>query len=218
MSLRASVVVLSVLLLAGCTPASPAPTASPGASVAAETTPTASSTPPPAARQKVNAADYLISGTPFVPDEDGLWSGHYAFFTDETKTVRCDIYIFSGDSGGAICATTAGNQGLVTYPLPAAQCDPSTSNPFDGYSVGINFKVFDTGNAGYTGCGVGDFFATAPGNELPLPLVLHDDQILVVDAPPYQYTCAVSAGVAACTDSYSGASITYGLTQAGFVG
>ena len=44
---------------------------------------------------------------------------------------------------------------IAAYTVPAdipAECDLSGSNATDGYSVGINFKVFETGTAGFTGC------------------------------------------------------------------
>ena len=217
--MRVLTVASVALLLSGCTltqlPPSTAPTVSAESSSSPKPTNSASTAPEP---ETVNAADYLIDGTPFIADQDGSWKGHYAFFTDDTSTVRCDVYIFSGDSGGVNCAITAGNQGLVTYALPAADCGTSSANQSDGYSVGINFKVFDTGNSGFTGCGVGDYFATAPGNELPNPLVLHDNQTLVVNSPVYLYTCTVAAGVATCTESYSGASLEFGLHVAQFQG
>lgn len=216
MPLRAVTALAAVLLLAGCAPAAPQPSSTPTEAGSKPTaTATATATPAPSAPETVDAATYLIDGTPFVPDGDGNWKGHYAFFTDDLKTVRCDIYIYSGDSGGVTCTTTGGNEDLVTYAVPAAQCDPSLANPFDGYSVAINFKVFDTGNAGFSGCGVGEALAD---DGLPTPLVLHDGQTLFVNSPLYQYTCAVSAGAATCTDSYSGASITYGLAHAAFTG
>lgn len=219
MSLRAVTALAALLLLAGCTPAAPQPSSLPTTAGSKPTaTATATASPTPLAPETVDAASYLIDGTPFVPDGDGSWKGHYAFFTDDTATVRCDIYIYSGDSGGVNCATTAGNQGLVTYAVPTANCGTGSSNEFDGYSVAINFKVFDSGNSGFSGCGVGDFFAGSPGNELPAPLVLHDNQTLFVNSPVYQYTCTVAAGVATCSDSYSGASITYGLTAAQYAG
>ncbi|MBX3100698.1 MAG: hypothetical protein KF761_14115 [Salinibacterium sp.] len=218
-SLRVLTAASVALLLAGCTltqsPAVTTPSPAAGSSSTPKPTASVSAAPEP---ETVDAADYLIDGTPFIADQDGSWKGHYAFFTDETATVRCDVYIFSGDSGGVNCAVTAGNQGLVTYALPTPECGSSSSNQFDGYSVGINFKVFDNGNSGFTGCGVGNAFATAPGNELPTPLVLHDNQTLVVNSPVYLYTCTVAAGAATCTESYSGASIEFGLGIAQFQG
>lgn len=216
MSLRAVTALAAILLLAGCTPAAPEPSSAPTEAGSKPTaTPTATAAPTTLAPETVDAAAYLIDGTPFVPDGDGYWKGHYAFFTDDTAAVRCDIYIYSGDSGGVNCSTTAGNQGLVTYALPTADCGSGAANEFDGYSVAINFKVFDSGNAGFSGCGVGEALAA---DGLPAPLVLHDNQTLFVNSPLYQYTCTVSVGAATCTDSYSGASITYGLARAGFTG
>jgi hypothetical protein len=217
---RASAALAVVLALAGCAPEIPAPSTS----ASATPTPTVSATASaptdsaPAPPETVDPSTFLIDGTPFVADADGYWKGHYAFFTDDSETVRCDIYIYSGDSGGLTCAVTAGNDSTVTYALPAAQCDPSMSNPYDGLSVGINFKVFDTGNAGFTGCGVGAFFETQPGSDLPNPKVLKDNQTLNVITATYNYTCTVSKGVASCSEALSGASIKFGLSVAEFAG
>ena len=216
---RAAAALAVVLALAGCSPETPAPSSSPSAASKPTTTATAAPTATAAAApETVDPATFLIDGTPFVADADGYWKGHYAFFTDASETVRCDIYIFSGDSGGVTCAVTAGNDSTVTYQLPAAQCDQSTSNPYDGLSVGINFKVFDTGNAGFTGCGVGAFFETQPGSDLPNPKVLKDNQTLNVITATYNYTCTVAQGVASCSEAMSGASIKFGLSVAEFAG
>lgn len=216
-SSRVLLTVCAVLLLAGCTPDAPSPSSPAGApSSGPKPIVTSQPTIPAAEPETVDAASYLIDGTPFVADQDGYWKGHYAFFTDDTATVRCDIYIYSGDSGGVTCATTAGNQGLVTYDRPNATCGSGSPNEYDGYSIGINYKVFDTGVTGFLGCGVGDSFATAPGTELPVPSVLHDNQTLFVNSPVYQYACTVAAGTATCTDAYTAASITYGLATAEF--
>jgi hypothetical protein len=205
-----------VVALAACTP-SVAPSSSPTpAAVQASATPSAT---PSAAPEIVDAASYLLTGTPGVFDANGEWSGHYGFFTDETKSVRCDIYIYSGDSGGVLCAVTPGNESLRTFTVPSGvdtTCDASSSNESDGYSVGINFKVFgDSTSAGFTGCRAGvenhpDLVAATK--------VLHDNQTLNVEAGPYKYTCTVAAGVASCAEAHSGASITFGLGIAQYTG
>jgi hypothetical protein len=167
----------------------------------------------------VDPASYLLQGTPGVFDANGAWSGHYGFFTDDTKTVRCDIWIFSGDSGGVVCAITPGNESKRTYTVPASintMCDESSSNAADGYSIGINFKVFgDSTSAGFTGCrsNIENDFVLVGATK-----VLHDNQTLKVDTDVYKYTCTVAKGVASCTDSYSGASITFGLGVAQYAG
>ena len=198
----------AVLLLAGCTPEAPAPTSTPEAEVVESPTPT----PTDEAPETVDPAGFLLDGTPGVFGADGFWKGHYGFYTDDTKTVRCDIWVFSGDSGGATCAVTPGNEGLVTYSLPAADCDPSDGQAADGYSVGINFKVFAEGFAGFTGCGAGasDFASTTK--------VLKSNQVLVVSHDNEQFTCTVAGGAASCLEGGTGASIRFGLAVAQFEG
>jgi hypothetical protein len=201
------------LALVGCAPTG-APTPAPTASSA---TPTAAAPSPAATPGTVDPASYLLEGTPGVFDANGAWSGHYGFFTDDTKTVRCDIWIFSGDSGGVLCAITPGNESKRTYAVPASvntMCDESSSNAADGYSLGINFKVFgDSTSAGFTGCRAGienDPAIVAATKVLP------DKQTLKIDTDVYKYTCIVDAGVATCSEFNSGAGISFGLGVAQF--
>lgn len=207
---RVAAALAVALLLAGCTPEAPAPTKTPDAEVLEA--PTATPTPTPAAPETVDAATFLVDGTPGVFDADGFWKGHYAFYTDDSKAVRCDLWVFSGDSGGATCAVTSGNEGKVSYALPATDCQAADGNNVDGYSVGINFKVFAAGYAGFTGCGAGasDFADTTK--------VLLDNQILVVSHDSEQFTCTVSSGIANCFEGSTGASIRFGLAVAEFAG
>lgn len=207
---RVAAVLAVALLLAGCTPEAPAPTTTPEAE--AIETPTPTPTPTALAPETVDPAGFLLDGTPGVFDADGFWKGHYGFYTDDTKTVRCDLWVFSGDSGAATCSVTPGNEGLVTYALPAADCQASDGNNTDGYSVGINFKVFAAGYAGFTGCGAGasDFASTTK--------VLQSNQILVVSHDNEQFTCTVAEGAANCLEGGTGASIRFGLGVAQFAG
>jgi len=207
MSLRAVTIVAAVLLLAGCTPGpapSPTPTAA-GSSSGAEPT---ASVPPTV--EIISPDDYLVDGTPGVVGADGTWKGHYAFFADASKAVRCDIYIFSGDSGGVTCAVTPGNESKVTYMLPPADCAPEDGNPVDGYSAGINYKVFTTGNSGWTGCGLG------ASEFAGVTKVLPEGQDLLIESPAEKYTCSVAGGVAACFDA-QGSGFHFGLSNVDFV-
>ena len=215
--MRPLAVAVLILLLAGCTSATvtsegPAPAPATTSPVPVAATPSAEPAPPEP--EEAAASSFLLEGTPGVPDADGYWKGHYGFFTDASKSVRCDIWIFSGDSGGVICGVTPGNEGLVTYPLPVADCDPSGSTPADGYTVAINVKVFESGNSGFSGCGgavVDPALASATR-------VLLDHQTLRILTAVYVYTCTVAEGVASCDDAYTGASIRYGLGVAEFAG
>ena len=207
---RVAAVLAVALLLAGCTPEAPKPSPTSAAEVSEVPTPTP--TPTVAAPETVSAADFLLDGTPGVFDADGFWKGHYGFYTDDSKAVRCDLWVFSGDSGGVTCSVTPGNEGKVAYAVPAADCQASDGNNVDGYSVGINFKVFAEGFAGFSGCGAGasDFAGTTK--------VLHDNQTLAVSHDNEQFVCTVAAGVATCADAGSGASIRFGLAVAEFAG
>lgn len=211
------VLVIPILALAGCMPLTPAPSTSASAppSPKVTSTPTASVTPTAAAATDVDPASFLLDGTPGVFDADGFWKGHYGFFTDETRAVRCDLFIFSGDSGGVTCAVTPGNDAGVTYARPPAQCDDSTANPSDGLSLGINFKVFDSGNTGFKGC---DVAARVDPALVAITRVLHETETLRVSAGSENYTCTVASGVASCSESTSGATIAFGLTTATFSG
>ncbi len=209
-------VIAAAFLLAGCTPVAPAATSDPASSSVPSATPSATAAPSPEA---VDPASFLLEGNPGIPDADGMWSGHYGFFTDASKSVRCDLYIFSGDSGGVNCAITLGNESLRTYAVPAdvpAECDPSASNATDGYSVGINFKVFDTGAAGFTGCR--SWLEQTDPAIVAATKVLSESQTLTVESASETFTCTVAAGVADCSEANSGASIGFGTGVATFQG
>lgn len=208
MSLRAVTIVAAVLLLAGCTP-EPAPSPTPTAAESSSTAEPAASASP--AAEIISPDDFLVDGTPGVAGSDGTWKGHYAFYTDASKAVRCDLVIFSGDSGGVTCSVTPGNESKVTYALPQTDCQPDDGNPVDGYSIGINYKVFPNGNTGWTGCATGtsDFAGSTK--------VLPDGQELLIESAAEKYTCSVADGIATCADA-QGASIRFGLSVAEFQG
>jgi hypothetical protein len=215
---RLGAVAAAALLLAGCVPVAPTPTLDAASSSAPSPTPTTTAAPAPAP-ESADPASFLLQGTPGVPDADGLWSGHYGFFTDASKSVRCDLYIFSGDSGGAICAITLGNEELRTYTVPAdvpTDCDLSASNASDGYSVAINFKVFETGSAGFSGCR--SWLEQMDPAILAATKVLPENQTLTVESASESFTCTVTTGVADCSEASSGASIRFGTGVAEFQG
>lgn len=223
---RAAVGIALALALAGCASAPPVagPTESAAPSHAAAATgattptataaptPTPSPTPSPTAEQQfplvVDPADFLLEGTPGVFDADGYWKGHYGFFTDATKTVRCDIRIYSGDPGSLTCAISTGAEPQVTYALPPVDCEPADGNPVDGYSIGINVNAFPDANAGFLGCGAGysDYFAVTQ--------VLPDKRVIQVA----EFACTAVEGEVVCTDSATGALIRFGLGTAEFSG
>lgn len=199
-------VVPLLLVLVACDPTPPPIEGSPQ-----QTQPSSTPTPTLVVPVDVDPADYLIEGNPGVDtDGDGFWSAHYAFFTDEQRTTRCDIRLFSASSPVASCSITPGNEALVTYALPAgAQCDLSTSNPFDGYTLALGALPLGDDWAGFSGCAVGadsDPALNAVTRELP------DGAVLTVDP----FRCSVVGGTAECAYLEASASIRLGLDVATF--
>jgi len=210
-----------ILLLAGCHPNQAASTNAPqaGASSAASAGP--SVTPKAASPVAASAADYLLAGTPYQPDSNGEWDGHYGFWTDASHAVACDIYIFSGDSGGVSCEVRAAFASQRSYSLPAGvttTCSATASGGFDtdGSALDINYKIFNTANAnpnvGWAGC-VSNQDTSFDAARKVLPA----NSILTVTQQDFEtYTCQVTASVAACSDSTPGSSFHFGLKQADF--
>jgi hypothetical protein len=205
---RSALLLPLLLLLVACGPVlEPVETATPSGKPTVEVTPTTEADSGPA-----NPDDYLIAGgLNEDPDGDGFWSARYAFFTDDSHAVRCDIWIFSGDSPAVLCGITPGNESLVTYELPAgAQCDLSTSNPYDGYSLSVGGKSLD-GFAGWSGCP-----ETRDYNpeDNAITKVLPEGQVLTT--PPF--TCVVGGKAASCDFTDGSGGITLGLYTAAHYG
>lgn len=217
------ILVLPLLLaLAACAPAKPVhvppeghPSAHSGASQSPTPGPTpASTTTPPAGAQVTNSADYLIEGTPNVPDANGEWYGQWAFYTDSTKSVWCQMTTFSGDNPGANCSILPAARAGVTYPLPPGSSAGCASSDWDGYTIGLGASVDDLipADAGWDQC-----FSQSPASpaDLAKTRVLPDGATLAV-AP---FSCTVSSGVATCSESSPGlpdATVTLGLHTASF--
>ncbi len=199
-----------LLLLVACGPGEATPSDdSPTQKPTVEVSPTAEA---PAEAGPADPNDYLIAGgLNSDPDGDGFWSARYAFFTDDSHSVRCDIWIFSGDSPAVLCGITPGNENLVTYALPAdAQCDLSTSNPYDGYSLSVGGKSLD-GFAGWSGCA-----ETRDYNpeDNAITKVLPEGQTLTM--PPF--TCVVGGKAASCDFTDGSGGVTLGLYTAAHYG
>jgi hypothetical protein len=226
-SLSVLLVVPLLLVLAACAPSRhvvlpvkhhPSASASASARVSASPTPSAiakAPTTPPV----INPADYLIGGTPNVPDANGEWYGQWAFFTDSTKRVWCEFDIYNDDGPGAHCYIVPSATSQATYTIPPGasnNCDESSSMAVDGYALGLGLALqgADTpAESGWAGC-ANDFYEDPAS--LAKSKVLPDGATLAV-AP---FTCTVASAVATCTlnDTYSGKqpSITLGLHVASF--
>jgi hypothetical protein len=214
------------LILTGCHPTaassgSPKAGASAGSSTAPKPIASASSAAQPV---QVDASGYLLEGTPNVPDANGEWDGHYGFWTDATHAVSCDIWIFSGDSGGVSCGITPGHEGQRTYAVPSGiptTCgfDPGDSYQLDGNVLAINYKIFGSSTA-TSNANVG--FAGCLADEAPTAIdagrkVLPPNSILAVTQADIEtFTCSVTAAVASCSDSAPGSSFEFGLATATF--
>ena len=164
---------------------------------------------------EVNAEDYLLEGGVGVLDEDGYWFAHYGFFVDDTESVRCDLWVFSGDDPGVTCAVTPGHESEVTYVLPTGpeiECDLSTSNVADGYSLALGAKSLpDPFLAGWVGC---------PATRLLGPGLADATKVLgegkQITVPPF--SCVVNGHAAGCGYLDGSASIIFGLSTAAHAG
>lgn len=196
---------LAVLLVA----CDPLPAADPGGSASPSASPGATPTLVVGGASDVDPDDFLIEGRlGSDPDGDGFWSAHYAFFTDDERTVRCDLRIFSGDAPVTSCAITPGNEQSITYPLPAdANCDPSGPNPFDGLSLALGAKGLEPSPAGFSGCLLG---ADSDPDLNRVTRVLPEGARLAVDP----FSCEVTDGVAECRFVAGPGVIRLGLSEA----
>jgi hypothetical protein len=216
-----------VIMLAACAPtkhislpSKPHPVATHPATTISSPSPTATAVAPaPIVPPTINPADYLINGTPNVPDANGEWFGQWAFFTDSTKRVWCEMSIFNDDGPGANCYIVPGAKAAATYSIPASvknRCGDTDGIDTDGYGLGLGLDLqADPNNpeAGWAGCST-DYFL--PPADLAKTKVLPDGATLAVDP----FSCRVVAAVATCTfnDTYEAktGTITMGMNVATF--
>lgn len=205
---RAAVIAVLPLLLALTACGQPAPVETPAAPPPPAPTPSETAIVPPEPTNVV-PEDYLIAGGVDELDENGMWSARYGFYLDDSKTTLCDLYIFSGDDPSLFCTIAPGEEDVITYDLPAANCDASQSNFSDGYSAGINGKSLE-GNAGFTGCQ--EYNQPEPEVD-PLRKVLPPHSVLLVEP----FVCEVTEdAVALCNYTDGSASLEWGATSAVF--
>ena len=204
-----------VVLLAGCTPTAPTPaptvTVTAAAPTAAAATPTATPTPTAAAAAgptEVNAADYLVSGHPHHPDANGEWSANYAFYTDSSKNVFCEITLFSGsqDEGGCWITSPAANA-QVTFTAPASQKSQCGTNGGYGAQIGGGAGLSHLVN--WWGCY--RFTDVVSPKIAAKTLVIPDNSILTVSP----LTAVVVGGASKFTiKGHANASLTFGMNVA----
>jgi hypothetical protein len=198
------------IALAACT--------SVGTGTANDSTPSASvspsSSPTPSAPAEVNAADYLTDGGP--GGGSGLGEAVYSFYTDDSKTVRCDVSTSSVPPDLASCEIVKGNESLVTYAVPAesaAACDLADAKNYrgDGYQVSLGVLKNLGQDAGFWGCREVE---TDTPSVLTVSKVIPNGSSIVVGS----IVCAVADGEVSCGYFSPGndASFTFGLSVASF--
>jgi hypothetical protein len=216
---------LVLLALAGCHP--DAPTASSSTSSRPSASPTSVPISPsaapatPAAVTPVDAARYLLEGTPGTPDATGTWFGHYGFWLDASHAIACDLFIEQTDVGGASCAIQPGHEAQRAYALPSGTpttCgfDPSNSFQLDGTAVRINTQIFGPdATVGFAGC-LGDpvdLDAAADAKRTVLAPGSRLDVVIPGDTAP-EWSCTNDAGVASCAGEHG--AFRFSLSTASF--
>ena len=224
-SIGVVLVVPLLLILAACSPVKhvalpPHPLSSHSGTAATNSmTPTRSATAPavtkPIAPPTITPANYLVDGTPNVPDANGEWYGQWAFFTDTTKSVWCQFIIFSADNPGASCSIVPSARAQATYPKPAGTSPSCATTDTDGYTLAMGGSADDLdppGSAGWDQCIAGDPDTAAL---IAKTQVLPDGATLAI-AP---FSCTVKSGVGTCSETLQSApalTISLGLHSASF--
>jgi hypothetical protein len=212
-----------LLLVAGCAPAThvslPSHSHPVASHVPAKTaSPTPTTTPvttKPIVVPPINTADYLIDGTPNVPDSTGEWFGEWGFFTDSTKTVWCEFTVFSADNPGATCSIVPSAKSQATYPRPAGSSADCSTSDWDGYTIALGGSADDlmsSADAGWDQCM--DLDPDTAGYQAKSKVLPNGATIGF--AP---ISCTTSNGVGTCVETNPGnpsVSITLGLHTASF--
>ena len=152
------------------------------------------------------ADDYLVEYFPADAASEASELFHYAFWTDDTKAVRCDISVGGQSDPLASCFVMADFESRVTYAVPVGDEECA-----DGYEVGVVAIPIDAGydqpRAGVHGC--------AEYRLYPSAAIAADTLVLPSGAPlnlgPFR--CEVTDAAASCIYVQLGASVTLGLTQ-----
>jgi hypothetical protein len=200
----------TVFVLAGCDPTSvaPAPAASsPAADPSAEPEDDGGSTDP----LVLNPDTYLVEHSPAGDDSNEYW--HWAFWTDESKAVRCDISSGGNADPLTTCWVMPGFEASTSYSLPAGtpptNCAGGGAAPqLDGYAVQLS-----PANPGFTdatilGC-LSDRHLEA-GIGIVTQILPNHGVLNMTD-----FNCSVTDAVATCTYIASGATVSLGLSAIG---
>jgi hypothetical protein len=158
--------------------------------------------------------DYLTDGGP--GGGSGLNEAVYSFYTDESKSVRCDMSSSDVPPDRAACEIVKGKETSVTYPVPAMHagaCDPADFQHYlgDGYQVILGIAQRLGKDASFWGC---------REVESDTPQVMAQSKLLPDGATLVAGTlkCSVASGVVTCSyvDPAKTASFTFGLSVATF--
>lgn len=212
MNSRVSVIIVATaaLLLSGCAGA-PEPTATPDVEApVVEESPTPEATPDATVPQDVNPNDYLLDGA-IVEGE--VWGAKFGFFTDETKSVRCDISASSEAPGRVTCEIMVGFEDQVEWGVPSPIGSPCTSaaGDRDGYQLGAGLFQSIGVDVGFWGCR--DVQSDHP-DWVAATKVMPDAGTITVDD---EYTCTVIASLATCGKVGTPAFV-FGLSEATLLG
>jgi ABC-type transport system substrate-binding protein len=195
------------IVLAGCAPESPIVPSGP-APIVSE-----SSTPEPEGPTNVDPAEYLLAGG--IGSSTEVWSAQIGFYTDDAKSVRCDITVNSETPGIASCEVVKGHDAEVTYTVPfqiTDQCKKGSAfYRGDGYEVALGVFQAIGQDTGFYGCREGQ---DANPGFAALTKVLPDNATVTIQ----EFSCSVVSSVASCgySDSAKSAGFSFSLTTASF--
>lgn len=215
-------VLVSALLLAACgdddADTGSSPSDKPTTMVSESPTPDDSA--PPVAQTEITPDDYLVENAPAPDPADRSGAAesaeyfHYAFWTDDTKAVRCDIHMGGFTDGPYVgCFLMPG----VTpgYALPAGTSTDCDVYGVDGYEVDI-FGIPADGGYDFPRASVG---GCADYRDYPSAAIAADTLVLpsgiALDFGPFR--CSVADAVATCEYAPMAASVSLGVATIAIV-
>jgi hypothetical protein len=195
------------MFLSACSPVETIDTDAPR-SVEERPTPSATATP----ENLLDAAEFLVEYQPADTESEVHELFHYAFWTDDSRSVRCDVWIGGESDPYTACHVMAAAESEATYSLPSdltIDCSDGADPALDGFETRLvavgEGAGFDLDRAVVAGCASGRLY---PSPEIAAATrVLPEDGILEL-AP---FRCSVTRAVATCEYLEVEASISLGL-------
>jgi hypothetical protein len=198
-----------VMVLSACAPtALPSPDAT--QSVGEAPAPTATTDP----QNILDSADYRVEYQPADSESEVRELSHYAFWTDDSESVRCDVWIGGEFDPYAACHVTPEGESSVTYSLPegiTADCSDGADPALDGFETRLiavgEGAGFELDRAIVAGCASGRLYPSVEVAEATR--VLPNEAVLELEP----FRCSVIEAVATCEYLEVEASISLGLTE-----